>query len=419
MSVVVAGCGDSSKPAAPKPRGTATTRQSAQAKAKPPSDSDALQRLLVERARGIQDGDAVKLTGTSTGAQQARDRRQAKWAGALALESVELTAGSTRFDGEAATMHVNTVYSFKAVESKFLVRSAMTLAKTPKGWRVKRDRPMGVEAPWQRGAYVPRPSRHFMALTPKGLKVNGFSKDLEAGRAKMKAALPGVRAPGRLLVVVTRGNSDTRALTRDVRALGALTAIAEASVDEKGPAKRVASITGQRLLVIWRSFGKQTRAGRRETIAHEMTHASLLKQTSGRMPVWLIEGMAMYASGDDRYGEAGALLSGAQLKDSSKQGAAKQTLSLTALGKPTSMAKLGPTPLAFAYSYSAAAAYAIAAKHGRKGLLRLYEGFSNEKIKGRAGRKLMDRVMRRTLHQSFNSVQSDVDAYARAHARVG
>jgi hypothetical protein len=83
------------------------------------------------------------------------------------------------------------------------------------------------------------------------------------------------------------------------------------------------------------------------------------------------------------------------------------------------MTRLGSTPLAFAYSYSAAAAYAIAAKHGRKGLLGLYVGFNDETIKGRAGRKLMDRVMRRTLHESLSSVQSDVDAFARAHARVG
>jgi hypothetical protein len=419
MSAVAAGCGGSSKPAASKPTATAKTRQSGQAKAKPPSDSEALQDLLRTRARAIQDGDPDLLAGTSVGAQQTRDRRQAKWAAALSLGPVELSAGSTKFDAEAATMHVQTTYDFDGVDSRFLVRSAMTLAKTPEGWRVKRDRPTGVEAPWQHGRYVPHRSPHFLALTPKGLRVAGLMRDLEAGRAKMKAALPGVRPPSRLLVVVTRGNRDTRALTRDVRALGSLTAIAEASVDEQGPAKRVASIAGQRLVVIWRSYGRDSRAGRRETIAHEMTHASLLKRTSGRMPVWLIEGMAMYASGDERYGEAGALLSGAQLRDNSKQAAAKRTLSLTALGRPTSMAKLSSTPLAFAYSYSAAAAYAIAAKHGRKGLLKLYDGFNDEKITGRAGRKLMDRVMRRTLHQSFKSVQSDVDAYARAHARVG
>jgi hypothetical protein len=243
-------------------------------------------------------------------------------------------------------------------------------------------------------------------------------KDLEAGRARMKKGLPGVKAPGRLLVVVTRQNADTRALTRDVRALGALTAIAEASIRQTGPARRVTSIGGQRLVVAWRSFGRQSHAGRRQTIAHEMTHASLLRKTSGRMPVWLIEGTAMYVSGDDRYGDAGALLTGAFLRDPKQQKKAKAVLSLTALGKPTSMDRLAATPLAFAYSYSAAAAYAIAAKHGRKGLLALYQGFDNAKLKGHAGRKLTDRVMRRTLHESFSEVQKDVDAFASAHPSI-
>jgi hypothetical protein len=417
-AVLAAGCGGS-KPAIGRATATPTASRTPSAKAKPPSDSEALQNLLVERSRAIQDGDVARLADTSTGAQQARDRRQGKAAGALPLGSVELEATSTSTQDTTTTMHVRTRYDFDDIDSTFLVRSSMTVVKTPHGWRVKRDRPAGVEAPWQRGAYTARRSEHFLALTPKGLKTSGLMKDLEAGRAQMKKALPGTKAPARLLVVVTRGNADTKALTRDVRALGSLTAIAEAAVREEGPAKRVKSIDGQRLLVVWRSFGRQDHAGRRETVAHEMTHASLLKKTSGRTPIWLIEGMAMYASGDDRYGDAGALISGAQLRDGSQQAASKRVLSLTALGRPSSMTKLRSTPLSFAYSYSAAAAYAIAAKHGRKGLLRLYNGFNNEKIKGRAGRKLMDRVMRRTLHQSFSSVQADVNAYARAHAQIG
>jgi hypothetical protein len=373
---------------------------------------------MLERSRAIQNGDIGRLADTSTGAQQARDRRHAKAARALPLGSVELEASSTNIGDKTATMHVLTQYAFDDVDSRFAVRSSMRFAKTPDGWRVTDDRPAGIEAPWQRGAFVAHRSEHFLALTPEGLKTPGFMKDLEAGRAKMKRGLPGIKVPARLLVVVSRGNADTRALTRDVRALGTLTAIAEASIDETGPAKRVTSIAGQRMLVAWQSFGRQTHAGRRETVAHEMTHASLLPKTSGRMPVWLIEGMAMYVSGDKRYGDAGALLTGAQLRDTSLQAKAKRVLSLTALGKPTSLERLSATPLAFAYSYSAAAAYAIAAKHGRKGLLRLYEGFDSEKIKGRPGRRLMDRVMRKTLHESFDKVQKDVDAFASAHPSI-
>lgn len=415
-ALLAAGCGGS-KPSAAKPSATATARKPAE-KSQPPSDDQQLQHLLLERSRAIQDGDAARLAATSTGVQQGRDRRAAKSAAALPLGSVEVEATSTTVGKATATMHALTSYDFDDVDSSFAVRSSMRFSKTPDGWRLKSDRPAGIEAPWQRGAYVVRRSDHFLVLTPRGLKVPGIMKDLEAGRAKMKKGLPGVKTPGRLLVVVTKGVADTKALTRDVRALGTLNAIAEASVDESGPARRVKTVGAQRLLVAWRSFGRQNHAGRRRTVAHEMTHASLLKKTSGRTPAWLVEGMAMYVAGDKRYGDAGALLSGAQLRDSSQQGAAKRVLSLTALGRPTSMTRLGATPLAFAYSYSAAAAFAIAAKHGRKGLLRLYYGFNDERIKGSAGRKLMDRVMRKTLHQSLASVQKDVDAFARSHAVI-
>jgi hypothetical protein len=418
-AVIAAGCGGGSKPEvksadeakAATPTPTATPR----------SDAQLLQTLLVERGRRIENGDAEALADTSTGPQAARDKHVANAARALKLEGVTLQASSTSIEGKSATAHVLTSYRFLGIgDSEFAVKSAMTFAKTPDGWRVKDDHPsQGVVAPWQLANYTVRRSPHFLALTPRGLKVDRFMKDLEAGRATMKRGLPGVKVPDRLLVVVARGNEDTNALSRNVKAVGSLDAMAQASVRETGAAKRVTDVSGQRLLVIWRWFKRESRADRKMTIAHEMTHASLVRQSSGRLPIWLIEGMALYVSNDRRYADAGAMLSGGVLRDSSQQAAAKRVLSLTALGKPKSMRNLGSVPLSFAYSYSAAAAFAIAEKHGRKGLLRLYRGFNSTKYKGRAGRKLMDRVMRATLHESLASVQQDVDAFARAHARFG
>ena len=66
-----------------------------------------------------------------------------------------------------------------------------------------------------------------------------------------------------MLVVVTRGASDARALTRDVRALGSLTAMAEAEVTFRGPARRVSVISGQRIVVFWRSYGGRPTQERR------------------------------------------------------------------------------------------------------------------------------------------------------------
>lgn len=417
--LLVAGCGDS-KPSL-KPKEDAAQAATATPTATPASDAQKLQSLLSERARRIENGDAEALADTSTGAQPARDRHEANAARALKLEDVQLQARSTSIEDDTATAQVITSYRFLGIaDSEFAIRSAMTFAKTEDGWRVKGDRPtQGVQAPWQLANYTVRRSPHFVGLTPAGLKVDRLMKDLEAGRVTMTRGLPGVKVPERLLVVVARGNEDTKALTRDVRALGSLDAIAQAAVDETGPSKRVTHVSAQRLLVIWRWFKRESRAERRQTIAHEMTHASLVKQTSGRLPAWLAEGMALYVSNDRRYGDAGAMLVGGVLRDRSKQAASKRVLSLTVLGKPKSMQNLASTPLAFAYSYSAAAAFAIAHKHGRKGLLRLYKAFSSAKYKGPAGRKLMDRVMRRTLHQSLASVEQDVSAFARSHAQFG
>lgn len=416
-ALLVSGCGGS-KPIS-KPKVETAKAATPTPTAKPESDAQKLQSVLAERARRIEKGDAEALAGTSTGAQQARDRHEANAARALKLVGVTLEAPSTSIEGKRATAHVLTRYRFLGIDdSEFAVRSAMTFAKTPDGWRVASDHPsQGVQAPWQLANYSVRRSPHFVALTPAGLKATTFMKDLEAGRITMKRGLPGVKVPKRLLVVVARGPGDTKALTRDVRAVGSLDAIAQASVQESGPAKRVTSVSAQRLLVVWRWFKSESRAERRQTIAHEMTHASLVRQTSGRLPPWLVEGMALYVSNDRRYGDAGALLSGGVLRDRSQQAAARRVLSLTALGTPKSMQNLASTPLAFAYSYAAAAAFAIAAKHGRSGLLKLYTAFDSVKYKGSAGRKLMDRVIRATLHESLDSVENDANAFARAHAQ--
>ena len=153
-------------------------------------------------------------------------------------------------------------------------------------------------------------------------------------------------------------------------------------------------------------------------VAHELTHAALAKRTSARTPPWLFEGMAMYVSGDTVRREAGALISGrGVLKDSSKQGAAKNAMSLSKLSNPRALQKMSSIPLAFAYSYSSAAAYTVAQKHGRKALLRLFTAYNSEKIRGKPGRKLTDKVLRRTLKKSLTEFEGEVKAYASAHSK--
>jgi hypothetical protein len=77
---------------------------------------------------------------------------------------------------------------------------------------------------------------------------------------------------------------------------------------------------------------------------------------------------------------------------------------------------MSPVSLSFAYSYSSAAAYAIAAKHGRKGLLKLLSAYNSEKVTGK-GSALTDHAVKRALKMSLSSLKSEVDSYASSHSR--
>src|SRR3954447_25573 len=270
--LLVAGCGDS------KPRAHTAT---AQAEAEPgasraPDHAGHLQRLRAARPASTRRGDAAALQRTSPGAaQQRRDRLEAAAAKPLPLSGLELTARTTNVTGQRAVIGVLTTYTFEGVDTPYYKRSRVTAVRTKAGWRVVSELPLGVEAPWELGRYTPRYSPHFVALAPQGLKVGSLMTDLERGRAVMQRALPGVKPPARLLVLVSRDARETRALTRDVRTLGSLTALAEARLSYRGPARRVNRISGQRVLVLWRDYGQRSPKGLRRGIGHEPTHRPL------------------------------------------------------------------------------------------------------------------------------------------------
>ena len=95
-------------------------------------------------------------------------------------------------------------------------------------------------------------------------------------------------------------------------------------------------------------------------------------------------------------------------------------LSLARLSKRDSLDNMSAIPLSFAYSYSSAAAETIAAKYGgAKALLRLHSAYNSEKIKGKPGRTLTNRVFKKVLKKSLKQVEADIEAYARRRAALG
>ena len=114
--------------------------------------------------------------------------------------------------------------------------------------------------------------------------------DLEKGRDGMSAACPGVKAPEKVLVIVARNGNDTKALTKDLKTLRSLVAVAESPVLDHGlgqahrPARGSARVRAVALL------RQPQRDERRQVIAHELVHAALANRTVGAHPAVALRG---------------------------------------------------------------------------------------------------------------------------------
>jgi len=419
-ALLIAACGGDGDSATTQPTKQTSTKASVVTKKKVApkkelSDSEQLSKLLTERAYALHSGDEAGFLRTSSGSQATKDKRAIAAAKALPLNDVKLEAEGTEIDGDRGTLKVNMAYRFDGIDEWYWKTSRMSVEKTDGGWKVTKDRPSyGTLAPWEHTRYKARTSKHFLALAPARMKVGRLMRDLEQGRTTMRRGLKGVKLPDRVLVIVNRNSNDTKALTKDYKTLSAVVAIAEAQLSTDGPARKVTEVSGNRVFVLWRSYGSRQPKARQRVIAHELAHVALVRRSGGRVPVWLSEGTAMYASGDSsRASDAGALLSGGVLRDSSKQKPAERALSLTRLARPNSLNRMSGVGISFAYSYAAAAAYAIANRYGEGALLRLHAAFNSEKIKGKPGRALTNKVFKKVLKKSLSQVEAEVEAYAR------
>jgi hypothetical protein len=335
----------------------------------------------------------------------------------LPLRDVHSSLRVLLLTGREATVAVHTSYAFAGASGRFDAPRTVRAKQTAEGWRVVSAAPGGRDRPpWEVVALRPSRSAHFLVL---GAPVPGLLPTLEAGRRRLAAALPGVRPPQRLLVIVAADAAQARRLTRVISGVETLAAISDARVRESGPARRVVAIAGQRLLVVRPAYEGLDQAGRLRVVTHELTHAALAARTSGRTPAWLIEGVALYASGDDRAAEAARLLRGEPIAgvSAARSRIVRRALSLATLIGPESIARLSGAAQAAAYAAASAAAFAIADRYGRRGLLRLYDAFNAVDLPGRVTPALDDRAARRALGTSLPAIQRAMERYARAHAR--
>jgi len=376
---------------------------------RPPPPAQLIQAVLDRRARALEGGDRGPYAATATGAQRAADRRLGDGARRLGVRNVRLLVQHVRVRGRRADVEVLATWTVRGVRGTFRNDRRLLVRRTAAGWRVAAARGGRGLAPWEVAGYRRRDEGHFVVLVPPGLDIDaaGLPSALADGYARLAASLPRTPLRRRYLVVVAGSADDARRLTEDISGVEGLAAVSDTSVREAGDARRVTEVLSQRLLVVWPPFSALDGDQRRRVVAHELTHLALAGSTSGRTPSWLVEGIALYVSGDRRSDQASAVLRGAAGPDGA---VARPALSLRRLSAPTAIARLTGPRQSGAYAYASAAAYALADLHGRRALLRLYDAFDDPSLRGPPGPRLVDRALRRVVGEGLATFERDLRA---------
>jgi len=375
--LALAGCGGGGHPAAPPP----TPRPPQGRAPAAPTAEQQIEGLLRDRASALQAG---RRPPGGTGGQRALDRLAAERIRPLHVHGLQVEAGRIAVHGALARTRVTERYRIAGVGGTFQSTRRVVLVRRRGTWRVANVVGRRGLPPWEVGAYDEHRTPHFVVLAPHGAPVTELTMALEDGYAAMRARLTSGRLRRRYLVIDAADAAQARALTTQIRGVETLAAVSDAAIEERGPAEAVARVVSLRLLVVSPAFATLGAEGRRRTITHELTHAALAGSTSGRTPSWLVEGVAMYVSGDRRPAPANP--------------------DLAALSEPAAIGRLSGAAQADAYAAASAAAFAIVDRFGAAKLLDLYDSFNDASLRGRPGPRLADRALRRVLGIGLNQL---------------
>jgi hypothetical protein len=396
-ALAAAGCGGGAEAAKEAPKLGAEAQQALDeldADTHEPGDAEGIEQMLADRARALEDEDILALSGTATGSQQARDRRSARRAKRLAIERIRMVAEDLEASRGRAEIAVTMSYRVRGMSRPFHTKRKIVARLWERAWRVVSDAPRHEPLPWEVAPFRATRTPHVVLLTAPGVDVAPLRSGLEEAYREIRRDLPARDLPRSVLVIGARDAAQAERLSG--RIARGVVALANVSVEfGSAPALPVRRVLAQRMVVIDSRWSALPEAERRSTLVHEMTHTALDPDTSGRTPPWLVEGVAMHVSGDDRSEEARLRAAGAA-----------QSMELGVLCKPNSIFRLTGQEQGAAYAASSGAAEAIVARAGTKALFRLYDAFNDPTIDGRTCSRTTDRALRRTLDMSLAELEA-------------
>ena len=359
-------------------------------------DSDEqIKRLLADRAAALEARDAEALAATAAGGQRKRDRQALANLKALPLGDVALEPADVQVSDTKATMRAGMAYKVKGAARPFLTSREVVARKSGGGWKVVRDVPLHDALPWEVDRYTATQGRNVVLLTPPGVKAGTLMPGLQAAYRKISRDLPSRDLPERVLVIAASDGAQVKQLDGKGVA-GGVVAMASVAVDYKpGGALEVQRVLSQRMTIIMDRYVTMPEQERQWTLAHEMVHTAMNPDTSGRTPQWIIEGIAMYVSGEDLSAYTGAV--------------AAERPTLARLSRRNAIAKLSDADAqSAAYVVASAAAEEIAARKGNKGLFRFYEAFNDSTITGPPGARTTDKVLRKSVGMSLRELDAAI-----------
>jgi hypothetical protein len=385
--------------------------------------SDEVQALMTARGAALTRRDARALAALDASPRlRAADRRRVARLRALPIRPIRYDTYDVSISDPHARIRTVETYRVAGVPGNlFSLRRVYLARRDRRGWRIAGERTGRERQPWEVGRFRLRRSRHFAILAPRAIDVRaaGLPAALERARRTIARLLPD-RIARRYLVVVAADASRAHRLASHIAGIESLVAIADSDIREEGAARRPAQVYAQRLVLIWPPYRALGPAGRARILEHELTHLVTAPVTSGLTPSWLVEGLALYVSGDRRVDEAAQLLGTVVLGGAGGSGAAAahRELSLTSLSAPDAIGRLDGPGQGAAYAYSSAAAFYIADKYGRAALTRLYAVFNADDLPGAAGVAITDAAVRRVLHVSLGRLERNLRAWILARALV-
>ena len=421
---VIAGCGsepDATPPAGGSSQSAAQSRPAGPTGAETGAAPERVRRsatavaqaeigaVVKARAAALGAGRPSAYALTAAGVRRRRDAADARRARRLGVRAVRVTDVGIRVRGRRAVVSARSSYRIDRVPGRWTYAHVLRLRQTAGGWRVTALIPRAPRPPWELAVYERFRTPRFTIFAPEGVDPQdaALGATLERAHAVIRRRLPG-RVERRYPVFIAADSRDMAALTSGIRDVGQLSAITDLSVRTTGEAQRVTSVLGVRILIPWPSFLTLSPDARERVLTHELAHAALAADTSGRAPAWLQEGIALYVSGDRRTATAQASLA------TRGDGVVARASRLARLAQPNAMASLSGSELSAAYALSSSTAYYIAERYGSSKLLELLAAFGDESLRGRAGRELTDRATRRVLGTGVRRLERDVAGWLRA-----